>query len=742
MDKKLNIAFLWHMHQPLYKDPFSGEYVMPWVLYHGTKDYYDMAAILDEFPEVHQTFNLAPCLIEQLNDYASGRAIDKYLTISLKPAVNLDHEDKIFILKNFYQANWENMVSPIPRYRELLLKRGMSNSDEDVDSALRYFTERDYRDLQVLFNLAWIDPEIRRRDKTLSSLLEKGSRYTEEDKQRLLDKQIEIIRNILPKYLELRNRGVIEVSTSPYYHPILPLLCDSFSARVAMPNVTLPKDRFKHPEDALAQVKKGVSIYRETFKDPPGGMWPSEGSVSMEMLPLLSGEGIKWIATDEEILSNTLKKEIRRDSSGNCFDPFLYKPYSIDTGKGMITIVFRDHVLSDLIGFDYAKMSANDASDDFIRRLTRIHNMFDNPEKHIVSIILDGENAWESFKNDGRDFLVSLYSKLSRHSKLRCVTIKEFLARNPKTEVIRSLFPGSWISHNFKIWIGHPEDNSAWDYIAEARDALVKYQESLKSTPEFEKKWKAIEEAWEEVYAAEGSDWFWWYGDEHSSMSDEVFDNLFRRHIKKLYALIEMEPPDSLEIPISSESKGYRPTSVPTAYISPVIDGEVTNYYEWLSAGRLERVHFGTAMHTDAHGGGLIDKILYGFSADALFLRLDYLREFVVLDSEWVLTINFLRPKSLRVSANIRGRSSRAVILEKPSGNDKWVEAGAVNIASGSVVELAIPLKTLGAAAGGEICFYINIVVGEKKGVERWPVKGFLILEVPPEDFELENWMV
>ncbi len=741
MDKKLNIAFLWHMHQPLYKDPFTGEYVMPWVLYHGTKDYYDMAAVLEEFPGIHQTFNLAPCLIEQLGEYAAGKAVDRYRTISLKPAAELSHEDKVFILKNFFQANWDNMIRPIPRYSELLRKRGLSNMDEDIHLAQRYFVERDYRDLQVLFNLVWIDPEIRRRDGFLTFLLDKGQGYTDEDKERLLDKQTQIIRSILPKYAELRDKGIIEVSVSPYYHPILPLLCDSFSAKVAMPNVTLPRHRFQHPEDALAQIKKGCSLYKEVFKAQPEGMWPSEGSVSPEILPLIAGERIRWIATDEEILANSLRKEIRRDGFGNCQDPFLYKAYSVDAGKEKISIVFRDHVLSDLIGFDYARMSANDASDDLIRRLTRIHGMFEKPEDHIVSIILDGENAWENFKNDGRDFLVSLYSKLSGHPKLGCVTLKEFLDKKPTNETLPSLFSGSWINHNFKIWIGHPEDNAGWDYIHDAREELVKYDESVKKTADENAK-QAVESAWEELYAAEGSDWFWWYGDEHSSMSDELFDSLFRKHIKKIYALINAEPPDSLEIPISSESKGYRPTVTPTSYMKPVIDGEVTNYYEWLASGRIERIHFGTAMHTDAHGGGLIDKIHYGFSEDTLFLRFDYLAEMVSMDNAWSFTMNFLHPKALRIHGTLSGKSSKATAFEKPTGSDKWTEIDArVSIAAASVVEVEVPLKTLEAGKGGEIWFFINIVAGER-GHERWPVKGFLIIDVPPEDFEEQNWMV
>jgi len=740
MDKRLNVAFLWHMHQPLYKDPATGEYTLPWVLFHATKDYYDMAAILEEFPQVHQTFNVVPCLIEQIEEYASGRAKDKYRRISSIKATELGTEDKAFILQCFFQANWENMIKPVPRYFELLKKRGVSNDREEAFSVMRWFSDQDFLDLQVLFNLIWIDPLIRQNDKTLTALYKKGGNYTEEDKKKLLDKQTEIAGMILPKYKELRDRGIIEVSTTPYYHPILPLLCDSDSAKEAMPGALLPKKRFQHPEDAVTQIRRGLALYEKTFGQRATGMWPSEGSVSMDMVPLVAAEGVSWIATDEEILSNSLKRPVRRDSFGNCYDPFIYKPYTVEAEGKSISMVFRDHVLSDLIGFDYARMDANHAASDFMGRLGHIHGMLENPQEHLVSVILDGENAWEHFRNDGRDFLVALYSKLSNSPKIRCVTIGEFLSENKKRERIERLFPGSWISHNFRIWIGHIEDNTAWDFIKDARDALVAYEDLLKGTPEHDLKKEAIAEAWEEIYASEGSDWFWWYGEDHSSMSDEDFDSLFRRHIKRVYTLIEVEPPEALEFPISSEIKSYRPPVEPKAFLKPVIDGQVTNYFEWLSAGRLERTYFGSAMHKEIQGG-LIESISYGFSKESLFFRFDYLDELGAYGKPWSATLSFTQPKSVRVSVEVEGPRAKAVICEKEQGKEKWTEKGSVEAASDSVLELAIPFSSTGVEPGGETRLYININ-GQERGVERWPVKGYLLLKAPDDDFEQQDWIV
>lgn len=744
MSGRLNIAFVWHMHQPMYKDPFTGEYTMPWVLLHGTKDYLDMAAILEEFPEVHQTFNYVPCLVEQIGDYASGTALDRYRTVTEKPAAELTTEEKTFIIGNFFQANWDHMVRPLPRYMELLVKRGVAGTPDEARTVLRYFTTQDYLDLQVLFNLSWIDPAIRRSDEFLTHLVNKEKGFTEEEKLKLVAKQTEIMGRIVPKHVELQRRGIIEVTASPYYHPILPLLCDSFAAREAMPWATLPAARFTHPEDAAAQLEKAVEAHRKAFGSPPRGLWPSEGSVSMDILPLVGETGIEWFATDEEILSHTLKRPIRRDHSGNCYDTFLYRPYAIDSGKGELTVIFRDHVLSDLIGFDYAKLGAETAASDLVSRLTRIHGNLGSPEDHLVSIVLDGENAWETYHNDGYDFLSALYSKLSGHPLLKCVTVSEFLDSNPSKERLDWIYPGSWINHNFKIWIGHPEDNAAWDYISEARGELARYEESVRGTPDEEAAAGDIAEAWEVLYAAEGSDWFWWYGDDHSTISDEHFDHLFRLYIKRVYTLIGQDPPLSLDVPIITEAKGIKPTTRPTAFIDPVIDGEVSNYFEWLAAGTITRQFFGSAMHREVQGDGLIEAVAYGFSRDTLFLRFDYNRiiEPPAGGHSWSFTITFLEPNQVKVEGRVAGAAASATAFVRGEGEEGWKEAeAAIEIASEMTVEMGIPLGLIGAGLESRIRAAFNID-GGAYGVERWPMKGYLILDIPAEDFEQQDWIV
>jgi len=738
VDRRLNIAFVWHMHQPLYRDPFTGAYDMPWVLLHATKDYIDMVSILERFPEIHQTFNLVPSLMEQLQDYSSPDVKDIFRDISARRAEELTPDDKVFLLSNFFSASREQMISPLPGYARLLRKLGLNFTD-DPTAALRFFSNKEFLDLQVYFNLVWIDPSIRGADPFLRGLYEKGGGYTEEEKRRLLDKQIELAGEVLPLYRDFMEKGLIEVSTTPYYHPIMPILYDSLSAREAMPEIALPETHIKYPEDVRAQLRKAVDLYGRVFGRPPRGLWPSEGSVSTEIIPLVQEAGFRWAATDEEILTHSLGRPFRRDEYGHPLDNFLYKPWTVGGGEQELSIVFRDHVLSDLIGFDYSKVDPEAAAQDFLNRLGKIYERTSNPEASLVSIILDGENAWECYKNDGADFLEALYGRLTSDDRFRCVTVSEYLEGGPEHGEVKRLFAGSWINHNFRVWIGHEEDNRAWDLLARVRARLIEAQESLGREEGGQER---IKEAWEEVYAAEGSDWFWWFGDDHSSANDARFDALFRKHIKRIYTLIGEEPPANLEVPIMTTGRVVAPSTQPRAYINPVLDGEVTNYYEWLSSGLISNTFFGSSMHREAFREVLLDGIVYGFSREELFFRLDYSSGARPYERPWTITLNFTAPLEVKIKASIHGSTCEAVVYRRDNEAKGWEETEAdVRIASGKVVEMAIPFSLLGASGGDSILFFINID-SEDFGPERWPARGLLTIEAPGDEFEEERWLV
>ena len=732
-DYPLSIAFVWHMHQPYYKDDLTGSYILPWVRMHGIKDYYDMPALLSDFPAIHQTFNLVPSLLKQIRDYVENNAEDKFLSLTLKHAADLDLEDKLFLLKNSFMANWDTMIKPYPAYWQLLDRRGYSVSPNDLQNATRYYTTQDYLDLQVWFNLTWFDPLFKQQDPFLKGLIRKGSGFTENEKALLMAKQREILALIIPEYRRLAKEGRIELTTTPFYHPILPLLYDTDLAKVAMQDIRLPANRFSHPEDAQIQIERALAYHESLFGSRPSGMWPSEGSVAEEIIPMLADAGIKWIGTDEGVLSRSLGTHIERDFAGNMKNPeVLYKPYLAGKGDKRVSVIFRDHTLSDLIGFVYSKWDYKNAVHDLIDRLHRVRRGLTGGP-HLASIILDGENAWEYYQNDGRDFFLYLYERLSAEQGLRCVTVGEYLRDHPANAVIDRLHAGSWINANYRVWIGHEEDNQAWDLLEQTRRALTEYA-SRGGEP------GKLAKAWEEIYIAEGSDWCWWYGDDHFSENDAEFDLLFRTHLMNVYRIIGLDVPDELQISILREDRQALPTVELTAFISPTIDGVVTNYFEWLPAGFYDVSQSGGAMH---RGASIITHIYYGFDLANMFIRIDTsssLKDEKV--AELAFFINFLNPKGLDIDIRIVPQEHRvsAELFQGDSGNRSH-RAVINTIAANDIVELAVPFELLGVKANDEIQFFMTV---ERSGseVEKWPYRGYIQFKVPTDDFEAMMWQV
>ncbi|HVH27307.1 MAG TPA: glycoside hydrolase family 57 protein [Vicinamibacterales bacterium] len=736
------VAILWHMHQPFYEDLATREHILPWVRLHALKDYFGMVALLREFPDIKMTFNLVPSLLVQLEAFAAGRASDRHLELSLKPAAELTESDIDFILDNFFHAQRQRMIDIYPRYGELLARRGGSLPTEaDKRSAARRFTTDDLLDLQVWHKLAWIDPSYLEGDSRVRHLVEKGSGYTEDDKAMLGRIELELLNRVIPEYRAAADRGQIEISTSPFYHPILPLLCDTNVYLRTHPDSPMPRERFVHPEDAREQMERAARCHERLFGRRTSGLWPSEGSVSDAMIPLATRAGFTWMATDELILARTLGVVLARDHHGQLEHPErLYTPYDVTAGSATIACVFRDHALSDLIGFSYAGWEAEAAAEDFVNRLSEAGRRYrerSGGEEALLPIILDGENAWEHFEGGGRPFLRALYRRLSQHPELRTVTMTEGCA-GPRRQ-LTGIFPGSWIDANFYVWIGHADDRRAWSQLADARDTIEQASGETSIDP------AALASAREEVLIAEGSDWFWWYGDDRSSSHDLDFDDLFRRHLRNVYQLLRKPVPDELFVSNISGLGTPPAQTAPTALLAPTLDGEETSYFEWLGAGALEVRDVGGAMHQTSRRGSILTLVQFGFAAtrDRLCVRLDSDRPVAdLLADGHSMTLKFLMPPGVRfvISSNA-GQTEASFWVRGPSGA-AWTKRGAAgaDVAVGSVLELAIPLTALCASRLEQVAFFAAVSGADGSELESHPAHHPIEVRVPDDLFEAQHW--
>jgi alpha-amylase/alpha-mannosidase (GH57 family) len=621
MSHPLYVAFIWHQHQPLYKSRESGlstrgQYRLPWVRLHGTKDYLDLILLLERYPKLHQTVNLVPSLILQLEDYVAGTAFDPYLELALTPTEQLNDEQKQYIIEHFFDGNHHTLIDPHPRYAELYGMR----QDKGREWCLYNWTLQDFSDLLAWHNLAWIDP-LFWDDSEIEAWLKQGRNFSLSDRQRIFSKQREIISRIIPQHRKMQEAGQLEVTTTPYTHPILPLLVDTDAGRRAVLNMNLPQQRFQWEEDIPRHLQKAWDMYQDRFGRTPRGLWPSEQSVSPEILPYVAQQGFEWLCSDEAVLGCTLNHFFHRDEAGNVQDPdILYRPYRLETPHGPLAIVFRDHRLSDLIGFTYGTMDAKFASADLVGHLEAIARSLksrqhgdttaslENP--WLVTIALDGENCWEYYEKDGIPFLESLYQTLSDHPDIKLVTVAEYIEQFPPTEIIPAerLHSGSWVDGNFTTWIGDPAKNRAWDLLTEARQVLAKHPEATEENNP---------EVWEALYAAEGSDWFWWFGEGHSSNQDAMFDQLFREHLSAIYTSLNEPVPPHLKQPV--EIHDVRGDHQPESFIHPVINGR-GDEQDWDHAGRIE---IGGARGT-MHRSSVVQRLWYGVDHLNFYLRLDF----------------------------------------------------------------------------------------------------------------------
>ncbi|MEQ1869922.1 MAG: glycoside hydrolase family 57 protein [Vicinamibacterales bacterium] len=723
------VALLWHMHQPYYEDLVTREHILPWVRLHALKDYYGMVALLEEFPGVRVTFNLVPSLLVQLEAFAEGRAHDRYLEVGMKPADMLSGDDIDFMLRNFFHAQRQRMIETYPRYADLLSRRGPVLTASDLDDARRRFGTDDLRDLQVWQKLAWMDPYYLAGDARVRALVTKGQGFSEDDKHVLRQAELELLNAVIPAYRRLAETGQIEISTSPFYHPILPLLCDTDIYKHTHPHSRMPRHRFQRPEDAREQLERAARCHERLFGKRPVGLWPSEGSVSDAMVALAAATGFEWMATDELILANSFGLSFGRSDHGFVDHPSrLYASYRVSIGGSSISCGFRDHALSDLIGFVYSGWDPEQAATDFVGKLDASGRRAEaeGAEDPVIFVILDGENAWEHFEGGGRPFLRALYRRLMDHPSLRTVTMGE-ACRQPSLEM-HSLFPGSWIDSNFYIWIGHADDQRAWSQLAEARAALDAPTTASAA---------AVARAHEEILIAEGSDWFWWYGDDHSSDHDLEFDDLFRRHLRNVYGLLDKPVPDELFTTNISAGARLAPQVDPTRLLSPTIDGRESSYFEWLGAGSVEiRETAGTMHQTDRHAAALTG-IQFGCSREVLFVRIELPRASTSGPS---FGLTFVVPEGWRLELARSGVRAVASLLER-TDDDRWAlrQTGAV-AAFGALAEVSIPFADFGAKAGQRVAFFVTVHEASGIELERHPSGRPIELVIPDERFEARLW--
>ncbi len=553
-DKRLDLVLLWHMHQPDYRDHASGEHVLPWVYLHAIKDYADMAAHLERHPGIRAVVNFVPVLLDQIEDYCgqveSGVFRDPLLRLLAAPDLShISPSDRRLLLDTCFRSNHTTMLSPFPRYQRL---HDLYNSlAREGENALAYLSGDYFGDLVTWYHLAWTGETERRRHRLIAELMSKGERYGHGERLALLELIGNALRGLVPRYRALQERGQIELSATPATHPLAPLLLDFGAARQSLPDAALPlaAGDLGGRQRLVAQIEAAKHSHAARFGTAPRGMWPAEGAISTGVVQHLAAQGCDWLASGQGVLRNSLR--LRDGIAG---DPrAAYRPWHLPEAPG-ITLFFRDERLSDLIGFEYAKWHGRDAAQHFVHQLETILAERPPGEAPIVSVILDGENAWEHYPYNGYFFFDDLYGLLEDHPRIRTTTYAEILSRRgedaaPPPSSLPGLVAGSWVYGTLSTWIGDQEKNQAWDLLCAAKQSYDLVQSSGRLTP------PESAAAERQLAICESSDWFWWFGDYNPSQAVTSFDKLYRRNLINLYHLLKLPPPSQLHLPISRGSQ-------------------------------------------------------------------------------------------------------------------------------------------------------------------------------------------
>ncbi|HQR47131.1 MAG TPA: hypothetical protein PK598_14110, partial [Thermoanaerobaculia bacterium] len=650
--------------------------------------------------------------LDQIEVLSRGGS-DLFLDVARTPAEEWDGATVAFALANFFSAH-HRMIEALPRLAELKRRLPSGGADLAQSGLRRSFSRGDLRDLVVLFHLAWSGQTLS-KDPLLAKLRKRGHGFSEEEKNALLDRQEEFLSEVIPAWKRALATGNVELTTSPYHHPILPLLVDSTSGREARPDMPLPHRRFARPDDAREQLALGLSTFERHFGFRPGGMWPPEGAVSEPALALMAAAGVRWVATDEDVLLQSLFHPERHFGEGDKART-VFHPYRLERGDSPV-LFFRDRILSDRIGFSYATWDPAAAAADFIARLHAIRAAAPD-EDLVVPVILDGENAWETYPENGAPFLHSLAATLAADG-IRVMKPSDVL-REMEPRPLTRLVAGSWVDGNLRTWVGAPAKNRAWDLLTQIRDDLAADVASAPalSPPEVLKGGAppaAIAKA--ALFAAEASDWFWWFGDDHTSAHDAVFDALFRGHLITACRALGRPAPPELDQPV--ERRIAAPAVLSTSPLSPHIDGEHPDFFEWLGAGR----HAARPKGTMERGLGPLKEILFGGDAQGE-------RVFICLNPTAPPASTSLEDKRLRVVFPGPGGGAAAVheLALRPGVSTQ----GDCSLAVGRVAEIALPRpKTEGRA----VAFRVHLLDGEGRELETIPDGDFIRFETEQVDW-------
>lgn len=556
MSKGLNFVLCWHMHQPWYQEGIDGDYKLPWVYLHAIKDYEDMVMHLEAHPKMHVVVNFAPVLLEQLDDYAAqlkawlddGQSMkDPMLNLlaGVTP-IPLSPHDRFQLLCDCQRANAEKMIDPYPAFKRLLepVTSMFPNGscDEHDTGCMQYLNSQYFIDVLIWYHIAWLGHALK-QTQTSKDLIKKAAMFDETDRRALLKLIYDCISQLIPRYRKLAENGQIELSMTPYGHPIIPLLNNMDNMQCAQPEAPRP-DCSQYPggeQRSRWHIQQGIDCFEKHFGFRPKGIWLSEGAISEDAVTLVEEFGFKWTASGEGVWRNSMHLS-DHDPEKIHSKRALFHPYVLNDHK--IKLFFRDDGLSDMIGFEYSKINSVDAANDLVQNLVNIADFLGNSaDRHVVSVIMDGENAWEYYPHNGYYFLDHLYKTLSEHKMVRTTTFSK--AKKTKKHKLEKLCAGSWVYGSFSTWIGEPDKNRAWERLVEAKLAFDKtLSADVLSKQE-------IDKATRQLAICEGSDWFWWFGGKNSSESVNDFDQLFRAQLKNLYQLLKLDIPDNLDEPLS-----------------------------------------------------------------------------------------------------------------------------------------------------------------------------------------------